>query len=150
MGRAMEILGERWIVIILREIFMGIRRFEDIRTRTPIPRQLLSDRLQLLVQEGILHRERYQEAGERARHEYRLTDKGFDLLPVLVAVRDWGDRYLADPGGAPLVTRHRDCGALVHAELRCADGHLVARHRDVLPRPGPGARPRVGTPPRNS
>jgi DNA-binding HxlR family transcriptional regulator len=138
----MEILGERWTVLVLREIFLGVRRFEDILVRTPMPRQVLSDRLRVLVGHGILHRHRYQEPGTRARDEYRLTDKGFDLYPVLVAVRDWGDRYLADPGGPVLELRHRDCGGQVHAELRCAAGHPVPAGRDVLPRPGPGARRR--------
>jgi DNA-binding HxlR family transcriptional regulator len=142
----MEILGERWTVLVLREIFMGVRRFEDILLRTPMPRQVLSDRLRVLVGHGILYRHRYQEPGTRARDEYRLTDKGFDLYPVLVAVRDWGDRYLADPGGQVLALQHRDCGAQVHAELRCAAGHAVPPGRDVLPRPGPGARPRDDPP----
>ncbi len=135
----MEILGERWTVLVLREIFMGVRRFEDIRIRTPVPRQVLSDRLRTLVEHGILYRHRYQEPGARTREEYRLTAKGFDLYPVLVAVRDWGDRYLAGPEGSPLRLEHRDCGAEVHTELVCDAGHEVPPGRDVLPRPGPGA-----------
>jgi hypothetical protein len=114
--------------------------------RTPIPRQVLTDRLRTLEQHRILRRHRYQEPGARARSEYRLTEKGFDLYPVLVAVRDWGDKYLAGAEGPPLVTVHRDCGAPVRAELRCADGHTLADPRDALPRPGPGARRRVPVP----
>lgn len=112
-----------------------------MRERTGIPRQVLTNRLAMLVDQGVLRRQPYREPGSRARHEYRLTDKGFDLYPVLVAVREWGDRYLADPEGPPLTTVHRDCGAEVRTQLRCATGHEVAP-RDILPRPGPGARPR--------
>jgi DNA-binding HxlR family transcriptional regulator len=136
----MEILGEKWTVHVLREAFMGIRRFEDLRIRTRIPRQVLTSRLAMLVDRGLLKRVPYQEPGARVRFEYRLTQKGLDLYPVLVALRDWGDRYLADPEGPPLETIHRDCGEQVHVVLRCADGHAVPP-RDVIPRPGPGLRP---------
>ncbi len=138
----MAILGEKWAVVVLREVFNGVRRFDDMRERTGIPRQVLTNRLALLVEAGVLRREPYREPGARVRHEYRLTDKGLDLYPVLVAVREWGDRYLADPGGPPLLTVHRDCGAQVHTQLRCEAGHDVCSPRDVIPRPGPGARRR--------
>ena len=117
-GRTMAILGERWTFVVLREVFNGVRRFDDIRRHSGIPRQVLSNRLALLVEQGVLRREPYQDPGERARHEYRLTDKGFDLYPVLVAIADWGDRYLADPEGPPVAFAHRDCGAPIHAELQ--------------------------------
>jgi DNA-binding HxlR family transcriptional regulator len=138
-GRAMAILGERWTVVVLREVFTGVRRFDDMRQRTGIPRQVLANRLAGLVAHGILRREPYRETGARMRHEYRLTERGFDLYPVLVAVRDWGDRYLADPGGPPLRTVHAGCQAQVHAVLRCEAGHDVTTMRQVQPRPGPGA-----------
>ncbi|RGC65965.1 putative HTH-type transcriptional regulator YybR [Micromonospora sp. MW-13] len=143
-ARAMAILGERWTLVVLREVFNGIRRFDDMRVRTGIPRQVLTNRLATLVEQGVLRREPYREPGSRVRHEYRLTGKGLDLWPVLVAVLGWGDRYLADPDGSPLSVEHRDCGAEVRAELRCAAGHEVADPRDVLPRPGPGAHRREG------
>jgi DNA-binding HxlR family transcriptional regulator len=139
-GRTMAILGERWTFVVLREVFNGVRRFDDISRHSGMPRQVLSNRLALLVEQGLLRREPYRDPGERARHEYRLTEKGFDLYPVLVAVADWGDRYLADPEGPPVAFTHRTCGTPVHAELRCADGHLVTRLRDVAPRPASGAR----------
>ncbi|MFG2057930.1 winged helix-turn-helix transcriptional regulator [Micromonospora sp. NPDC048930] len=142
-ARAMEILGERWTLVVLREVFNGVRRFDDMRVRTGIPRQVLTNRLAMLVERGVLRREPYREPGSRARHEYRLTDKGLDLWPVLVAVLGWGDRYLADPDGSPLAVSHRDCGAEVRVALRCTEGHEVTDPRDVLPRPGPGARRRV-------
>jgi DNA-binding HxlR family transcriptional regulator len=143
-GRTMGILGERWTVEVLREVFNGIRRFDDMRVRTAIPRQVLANRLGMLVDRGILRRVPYREPGERSRQEYRLTEMGLDLWPVLVALKDWGDRYLADPQGPPLSTVHRGCDAPVHARLYCEDNHVVESPRDVVPRPGPGARLRAG------
>ena len=137
-GRTMTILGERWTFVVLREVFNGVRRFDDISRHGGIPRQVLSNRLALLVEQDILRREPYQEPGERVRHEYRLTGKGFDLYPVMVAIADWGDRYLADPEGPPVEFAHRDCGAPVHAVVECTAGHRVDRPRDLAPRPGPG------------
>lgn len=142
-GRAMAILGERWTIVVLREIFNGVRRFADMREHTGIPRQVLTNRLAMLVEHGVLRREPYREPGARVRHEYRLTAKGLDLYPLLTAVKEWGDRYLADPGGPPLEMAHRDCGAVIHVELHCAEGHHVADHRQVVPRPGPGAQRRA-------
>ncbi len=140
-GRTMAILGERWTFVVLREVFNGVRRFDDIRRHSGIPRQVLSNRLGLLVEQDILRREPYQDPGERARHEYRLTAKGFDLYPVLVAIADWGDRYVADPVGPPVEFTHRDCGSTVHTVLECETGHRVERPRDVVTRLGPGAQP---------
>jgi DNA-binding HxlR family transcriptional regulator len=142
-GRAIAVLGEKGTIVVLREVFNGVRRFADMREHTGMPRQVLADRLASLVEHGVLRRVPYREPGSRVRHEYRLTDKGFDLYPVLLAVKEWGDRYLADPGGPPLTLAHRDCGAEVHTELHCADGHAVGAYRDVVPRPGPGARRRL-------
>jgi DNA-binding HxlR family transcriptional regulator len=139
-GRAMAILGEKWTVVVLREVFNGVRRFDDMRARTGIPRQVLANRLATLIDNGVLHREPYQEPGARARHEYRLTEKGFDLYPVMIAVAEWGNRYLADPGGPPLRFAHRDCEAPAHLEVHCEAGHEIADYRKVVPRPGPGAR----------
>jgi DNA-binding HxlR family transcriptional regulator len=141
-ARAMAILGERWALVVLREVFNGVRRFEDMREHAGIPRQVLTNRLAMLVHEGILRRVPYQEPGERVRHEYRLTDKGFDLYPVLIAVWRWGDRYLADPEGSPVEIAHRDCGSLVGVHIRCEKGHELQSPREVAPRPGRGARRR--------
>lgn len=141
-ARAMSVLGERWTLVVLREVFSGIRRFDDMRKRTGIPRQVLTARLAMLVQRGVLRREPYREPGARLRHEYRLTTMGLELWPVLVAILEWGDRHLADPEGSPLTAVHRDCGAEVRAVLHCAAGHEVTNPREVVPRPGPGARRR--------
>jgi DNA-binding HxlR family transcriptional regulator len=140
--RALQVLGDRWSFVVLREIFNGIRRFADMRTRTAIPRQVLADRLNLLVSEGLLRKEPYQEQGQRARDEYRLTQKGMDLYPVLVALNEWGTAYYADPEGSPLRFEHRDCGGEVVVELHCAEGHVIEQMAEVLPMPGPGAQRR--------
>ncbi|MGC9670809.1 winged helix-turn-helix transcriptional regulator [Planosporangium sp. 12N6] len=142
-ARAMAIIGDKWTFVVLREAFSGLRRFDQMRVRTGIPRQVLANRLDRLVTEGILRRQPYREQGSRTRTEYRLTDKGFDLYPVLTAVLAWGDRYLADPEGSPIELVHRDCGAEVRTPLHCAAGHEVASPRDVVPRPGPGAHRRA-------
>ena len=123
LGRAMAILGERWTVVVLREVFLGVRRFDDIRHHSGIPRQVLSNRLAALVDHGILHRVPYQAEGARTRHEYRLTEKGLELQPVLLAITAWGDRHLADPAGPPTTFVHRgDCEQPVHVD---PDGYVV-------------------------
>lgn len=142
-GRAMDILGERWTVVVLREIMSGLHRFEDMRVRTQIPRQVLANRLATLVAAGVVRREPYREPGARQRHEYRPTQMGLDLWPVFVALLGWGNRYLADPSGSPLAAVHRGCGAEVAYTLSCASGHRISDSRDVLPAPGPGARRRT-------
>ena len=139
-ARTLQVVGERWSLLILREAFSGNRRFEQFQRRTGVARNLLAARLATLVEHGILDRQGYQEPGQRARHEYRLTAKGKELYPILVALLDWGDRHVADPAGPALLLNHRDCGAPVHAELRCEAGHGNLAPRDVVPEPGPGAR----------
>ncbi|WP_245160918.1 helix-turn-helix domain-containing protein [Blastococcus sp. CT_GayMR16] len=126
------VVGEKWSLLVLREAFFGVRRFADFQRLLRIPKAVLSDRLATLVEQGILARVPYQAEGERQRHEYRLTTKGRDLYPTLVALMQWGDTYLAD-GPAPLELRHQDCGAPVHLELRCEAGHAVEGPRAVRP-----------------
>jgi len=138
-ARALGTLGEKWTFIVLRDVFLGVRRFDDFIEHTGIPRQMLTNRLATLVEEGLLRREPYREPGERVRYEYRLTDKGIDAYPIIVALREWGDRYAADLTGPPLLTVHRDCGASVSVHLRCAAGHELTSPREVVPRPGPSA-----------
>ena len=138
--RALGVLGDRWTFVVLREMFNGIRRFDDMRVRTNIPRQVLSGRLARLVSEGLLRREPYREPSQRQRFEYRLTRKGLDLYPILVALNEWGTEYYADAVGSPLAFRHRHCQGEVSVALHCSEGHEITEVRDVLPAPGPGAR----------
>ena len=139
-GAAVAVIGEKWTFLVLREAFNGVRRFDDMQRRTGIPRQVLSSRLARLVGEGLLRKVPYQEAGQRSRGEYRLTSKGLDLYPVLVALMQWGDRYEVDPDGPPVLLRHRNCGEPVQLQLSCRAGHVLESARDVTPVPGPGAR----------
>ena len=133
-GRAMEILGERWTFLILREAFYGVRRFSDMQRNLGIARNILSGRLQNLVRAGILERRRYQEEPER--FEYRLTQAGRDLYPAVVAIMRWGDEYLT--GTAP-VELHHCCGEVADPKLVCGHCSEPLHPHHVTPVPGPGA-----------
>jgi DNA-binding HxlR family transcriptional regulator len=139
-GAAVALIGERPTFLVLREAFNGVRRFDDMRRRTGMPRQVLADRLARLVREGLLRKVPYRDSGQRGRHEYRLTDQGLDLYPVLVALMHWGDQHAAGPAGPPVLLQHRDCGEPVQLQLSCRAGHVLDSARDVTPVPGPGAR----------
>ena len=139
-GAALSIVGEKWTFLVLREAFNGIRRFDDMQRRTGLPRQVLSSRLPRLVAEGILRKAPYREEGQRQRSEYRLTDKGLELFPVIASLLAWGDKYAAGPDGPIVTLTHRDCGAPVQLELHCTEGHRLDSAREVTPVPGPGAR----------
>lgn len=138
-ARALRVVGEKSTFLVLREVFRGVRRFDDIRSCTGMPREVLSRRLALLVDQGILRRVPYQRPGQRVREEYRLSEKGFDLYPVLLALLEWGNRHVAAEEGPALRAVHRDCGADVHLHPRCDVGHDLTAPRDIVPRPGPGA-----------
>src|SRR4051794_6710780 len=106
-ARALELIGERWTILIVRDAFLGVRRFDDFQRSLGLSRGVLVDRLNRLIEAGILERRPYQERPER--FEYRLTEKGRDLWPVTVALLKWGDRYYADDG-PPRLILHRGCG----------------------------------------
>jgi DNA-binding HxlR family transcriptional regulator len=136
-ARALEVLGDRWTLLVIRDAFLGVRRFDDFQRDLGVARNVLSDRLQRLVDEGLLERHRYQERPER--FEYRLTEKGTDLWPAIVTLMKWGDRYYAPPEGPPRIVRHRGCGGEVTANLTCgACGQTLTAH-DAYSEPGPGA-----------
>ena len=139
-GATVGLIGERPTFLVLREAFNGVRRFADMQRRTGMPRQVLSDRLTRLVEEGLLRKVPYQENGQRGRYEYRLTEKGLDLYPVLVALMEWGDRYAVGAAGPQVMLEHRDCGEPVQLQLACRAGHVLGSAREVTPVPGPGAR----------
>jgi len=137
---ALTVVGEKWAFLVLREAFNGVRRFDDMQRRTGMPRQVLSSRLSRLVSDGILRKTPYQDEGQRPRSEYRLTDKGVELYPVMVALLGWGDKYVAQADGPPVELTHRDCGAPVQLQLACSAGHVLDSAKQVTPVPGPGAR----------
>jgi DNA-binding HxlR family transcriptional regulator len=138
--RSLDIVGERWTLLVLREAFYGVRRFDDFIRAIGCPRDALSARLNTLVQEGIMRREPYREPGRRVRNEYRLTEKGLELFPALLALLQWGDRWTADPSGPAVTLTHRDCGEPLTMTMGCAGGHGPLTVREVKARPGPGAR----------
>jgi DNA-binding HxlR family transcriptional regulator len=138
--RTLDIVGERWTLLVLREAFSGVRRFEDFVRALGCPRDVLSARLRTLVEEGILRRESYREEGTRAREQYRLTEKGLELFPALLALLQWGDRWTADPVGPSVELTHRNCGAPLAMTMECERGHRPLVAREVLASPGPGAR----------
>jgi len=117
------VLSTRSAMLILREAFYGTTRFDDFAARVGVTDAVAAARLRELVEEGLLEREPYQEPGQRTRHRYKLTAKGAELFPALVALMQWGDRWLNDGGWVEL--RHHDCGAAVGVEVRCAAGHDV-------------------------
>jgi DNA-binding HxlR family transcriptional regulator len=124
-GRAMEVVGTRSAMLLMREAFYGTRRFDDFATRVGITEAVAAKRLRELVDAGLLERTPYQEPGQRTRHEYRLTEMGRDLAPAALALMQWGDRYLAGEDGAPLRLQHADCGADIAVRVQCANGHDV-------------------------
>jgi DNA-binding HxlR family transcriptional regulator len=135
-ARAMDIVGELWAFMIIRNVFLGVRRFEGLRANLAISRKVLAERLELLVARGILDRRQYQD--RPPRHEYRLTPMGVDLFPVLMALARWGDRWLAGENGAPIEFVHRKCGQATTARVVCAHcGEDIGAH-NVQPRLGPG------------
>jgi len=129
-GRAMELLGERWTFLILREAFWGVRRFTELQRNLGIARNILSNRLQTLVGAGILERRLYQADPER--YEYRLSEMGRDLYPAFVAIKRWGDKHLAPGTTRPLVLRH-SCGHDADPHMTCSHCGEAIDARDVTP-----------------
>jgi DNA-binding HxlR family transcriptional regulator len=123
-AKSLDVVSTRSALLIMREAFYGTTRFDDFAERVGISEPVAAARLRDLVEEGLLEREDYREPGQRTRQQYRLTPKGADLFPVLVALMKWGDRWLDDRGG-PIELLHRDCGEPVEVSLHCAAGHEV-------------------------
>lgn len=128
-ARSIDLLGDWWTPLVLREIFFGSTRFDEIQAGLSIGRNILTERLRRLTREGLLDRRAYQQ--RPPRYEYHLTEKGRDFFPVLVAIMRWGDRWLHGRAAAPLRLRHTSCGQLTHGELVCAHCREVLAHADV-------------------
>lgn len=128
MERALQVVGTRSALLLMREAYYGTRRFDDFVERVGISEAVAAARLRELVQAGLLERRPYQEPGQRSRSEYLLTAMGRDLLPAALALMQWGDRYLSDPEGGPLTLSHADCGAPVYVSVHCRLGHEVPLH----------------------
>ena len=133
-ARSVAVIGDRWTLMILRDCFLGVRRFEDFERRLRISRSIIAERLKRLVDEGVLRREPYQDTP--IRHEYRLTDKGLALHPVIMAIVHWGDVHYAGAAGPPLLHRHKGCGCDFHAVQTCSECGEPVTARDVEVRAG--------------
>ncbi|NUT93161.1 MAG: helix-turn-helix transcriptional regulator [Saccharothrix sp.] len=131
-ARTLEVVGERWTLLIVRDAVRGVTRFDGFLASLPIARNVLSDRLAGLVRHGVLERVRYQE--RPPRHEYRLTAKGRELVPVLLSLMEWGDRHLADDAGPPVVPEHEGCGGVVDVHLTCRECSTVIAPTEVVSR----------------
>jgi DNA-binding HxlR family transcriptional regulator len=135
-GRTLSLVGERWTIMILREVFFGVRRYGQLARNLGIPRPTLSLRLRKLVDAGVLDRALYSRDPDR--HEYRLTKAGRELFPAVIALMRWGDDHLAGPEGPPLVLRHETCGNSTHPHLTCDVCGEAINTRNVTPERGPG------------
>ena len=137
-ARALEIVGERWSLLIVRDAFLGLRRFEEFQASLGVARNVPTERLNRLVDAGILERVRYQ--ARPTRYEYRPTGKGRELGTAVIALMQWGDHHLAGEAGSPRLVEHADCGGRVVAQLACEEcGDAVGRDGVAL-KPGPGLR----------
>ena len=135
-AQSLEIIGEWWTMLILRDAFLGVRRFDEFVERLGISRNVLTNRLETLVAAGVMERRPYDDA--RGRYDYLLTDKGRDLFPVMTALRQWGDRWIYGPGNEPLLVEHRSCGSAITAQMTCDTCGEALDARSVRAIPGPG------------
>lgn len=119
LARTLAVIGDRWTLLVLRDAFLRVRRFEDFQASLGIARRVLTERLTMLVDEGILEKRPYQQRPER--HEYRLTPKGLDLYPAILALVHWGDRHYAGADGPPMLHRHKRCGHDFRSVLSCSE-----------------------------
>jgi DNA-binding HxlR family transcriptional regulator len=135
-ARSLAVLGDRWTLLIIRSVFVRVRRFADLQAQLAIPKHVLSVRLSRLVDDGVLQKVQYQDAPPR--HEYKLTEKGRDLYPVILMLTAWGDKWLDGGNGAPLLYRHRSCGEIFSPVPACSVCGERITARDVAIEAGPG------------
>ncbi len=148
LARSLAVLGDRWTLLVLREAFLRVRRFEEFEANLKIARRVLSERLALLVEHGVLAKVPYQE--RPVRHEYQLTEKGLALYPVILSMVHWGDKYYAGKAGPPLLHTHVTCGHDFRSVLSCSECGEAVNAREVRVRSTREgrSRPRTGATPR--
>lgn len=134
-ARTLAVIGDRWTLMILRDCFLGVRRFDIFEQRLGITRHVLSDRLRKLVEYDVLKKTPYQQ--QPLREEYRLTERGLDLHSIVLALVSWGDKHMADERGAPLLHRHNKCGQIMHPVTVCSECHEPINARDIKVEIGP-------------
>lgn len=135
-ARSLAIVGDRWTIMILRNAFLALRRFDDFQAQLGVTRHVLADRLNRLVEAGVLKKVAYQD--NPPRYEYRLTAKGRDFYPVLLALTNWGDKWLDNGDGPPVEYVHRSCGHKFRPTMSCPECGEPVTSADVMPVPGPG------------
>jgi DNA-binding HxlR family transcriptional regulator len=136
---ALEVVGERWSLLIVRDVLLGVRRFDELREHLGIARNVLQTRLRRLEDEGVLERVPYQQ--RPLRYEYRLTEKGLDLWPTMVALLQWGDKHAPRAAGPPVLLEHRGCGGAVDEHRMCTRCGKALDVRDSRALAGPGVSP---------
>ncbi len=146
-ARALEVVGERWSLLIVRDSLRGVTRFDDFQSSLGLARNVLSTRLEHLVGEGVLRRQPY---GRGRRHDYLLTSKGHELATALIALQQWGDHYYPGPDGPPRLITHADCGGPVTARLVCGEEEQPVAPDRIAVLPGPGAGARLSASPAGS
>ena len=140
-ARTLSVVGDRWTMLIIRDVLLGIRRFDAIQQDLQLTPHRLSDRLRKLVHDGILRRVVYEK--HPRRFEYRLTEKGFDLYPLIATMTEWGDRWMAGRAGVPVELVHRPCGHTIKPKLICPSCELKIDAREMSARPGPALKGRA-------
>ncbi|GAA4089635.1 winged helix-turn-helix transcriptional regulator [Nonomuraea soli] len=136
-ARSLDIIGEQWSPLILRDVYAGITRFEPLQRDLGISSKILSERLRWLVDNGVLERREYSQ--RPTRYEYELTEKGLELCDLLLVLVRWGDKWTAGAAGPPVLYRHHACGQISHVELRCSVCERPMNATDIDLLPGPGA-----------
>lgn len=139
-ARTVSVIGDRWTLLILRDCFLRVRRFDDFEARLGITRHILADRLKKLIAAGVLRKVPYQE--QPVRYEYRLTQKGLDLHPILMGIVHWGDTHMAGKVGRPVLHQHLRCGHQFDPVLTCSECGEPVSPREVRVLAGPGAGPK--------
>ena len=143
-ARTLDVIGEPWSPLILRDVYVGINRFDQLQNDLGISRKVLAQRLAWLVEQGIMERRQYSD--RPPRHEYVLSTKGQELCDLLLVMVRWGDRWTAEAAGPPVLYRHHACGKIGHVELSCSHCGRPMRATDIDVLPGPGARDPVDGP----
>lgn len=142
LARALDVIGDPWTPLVLRDIYLGLHRFEDLAVDLGIARNLLTARLRHLVETGVVERRPYSDHPPRV--EYVLTEAGEDLVPVLIALTSWGDRWVGPETGPPVIFQHR-CGAPLDPQVTCPECGGAVAHDTVTARAGPGGKTAPGT-----
>lgn len=136
LARTLAVIGDRWTLLVLRDCFLGVRRFDEFGQRLGVTRHVLADRLKKLVAHGVLVKVPYQQ--RPLREEYRLTDKGLDLHPTILALVSWGDQHMADERGAPVQHIHKGCGQVMRPVTACSECGEPVHAREIKVKLGEG------------